>query len=565
MVFKKKYKIAIGIIVGLALLILLASVIVSRIISSKVTDLLKEQNIENLYLSIERTKFSLFDRSLVFSEIHLGPTDSSMVKLKNNELGKQSLQKLSISRLKLRGIQLSPLLFNKKLQINKIIIDDPLYQQISNGKKQASNNRKESIELDSIHLKDLEGFQLDLVKITNLKVQLIDLNTNKITFENKPLNFEVTGFKLEELSENYFKISPVSESFEMTRIKIDFPNIKYSFSVDALKYHFGEDHLQIDNLKYKPLVNKLTLANSYIYNTEVYDISIKDVKIYNFDLEKAFENKGLFMDSIKMSKMSVEIYKDKRKPFDLRKRPKFPQQLLKEMKMPLLIHKISLDKSELIYEEKLDHNDILMKATMKDLKINLFNVSSIKKYREIPMKVDLSTKFMGKADLHVDMLLPLANNQDTFYFSGFLGASSMTYYDSAIIPALGLKVLNGKIESLYFKASADNYSSHGTMKLKYHDLEAEVFKPKKAEKNGFLSWSVNNLLHKSNPGNNGELREATMKFDRVLYKGFGNILWKTVQSGIVNTIAPFGMTTEKEAKKKKRQSKRLERRQKKKK
>ena len=155
---KKKYKIAAGIILGLALLVLLASVIVSRIISSKVTELLKEQHIENLHLSIESTKFSLFDRSLVFSEIHLGPTDSSMIKLKNNELGKQSLQKLSISRLKLRGIQLSPLLFNKKLKINKIIIDDPLYQQISNGKKQASNTKKEPIEFDSIHLEAIRRF-----------------------------------------------------------------------------------------------------------------------------------------------------------------------------------------------------------------------------------------------------------------------------------------------------------------------------------------------------------------------------------------------------------------------
>ena len=563
MAFKKKYKIAIGIIVGLAILILLASIIVSRIISTKVTELLEEQNIENLHLSIERTKFSLFDRSLVFSEIHLGPKDSSMVKLKNNELGKQSLQKLSISRLKLRGIQLSPLIFSKKLKINKIIIDDPLFQQISNGKKQTLKTDKKPLELDSIHLKQLKGFRLDRIKITNLKVQMLDINTNKITFENKPLNFEVTGFKLEGLSENYFKLSPVSESFEMTRIKVDFPNIKYSFSIDALKYHFGEDHLQINNLKYKPLVNKLTLANSYIYNTDLFNIVIKDLKIYNFDLEKAFENKGFYMDSIKMSEVSVEIYKDKRKPFDLSRRPKFPQQLLREMKSPLLIPKISLEKSELIYEEKLEDKNILMKATMNDLKVNLFNVTSIKKYREAPLKIDLSSKFMGKADLHVDMLLPLADNQETFYFSGFLGPSSMTYYDSAIIPAIGLKVLNGRIESLSFKASANNYKSQGTMKLKYHDLEAEVFKPKNSEKSGFLSWSVNNLIHKSNPGKNGELREATMKFDRDLYKGFGNILWKTVQSGIVNTIAPFGMTTEKEAKKKKRKLKREVRRQKK--
>lgn len=563
MVFKKKYKITLGIIAAIAVLLLLGSIVVSKIVSKKVTELLKEQNIENLHLSIERTKFSLFDRSLVFSEIHLGPTDSAMIKLKNNKLRKQALQKISISRLKLRGIQLSPLIFNKKLKINKLIIDDPLYQHISSGKNSSPKTKKKPMEFDSIHLKELNGFQLNLVKITNLKVQMIDLNTDKITFENKPLDFEVTGFKLEEVSENYFKVSPVSESFEMTRIKVDLPNLKYSFSIDELKYHFGEDHLQISNLKYKPFVNKLTLANSYIYNTDIFDISIKDLKIYNLDLEKAVESKGLYMDSVKMSNMSVEIYKDKRKPFNLNKRPKFPHQILKEMKTPLLIHKISIENSDFTYEEKLEHKDILMKATMKDLKVNLFNVTSIKKYRDVPLKIDLSSKFMGKADLQIDMLLPLAHNQDTFFFSGFLGHSKMTYYDSAIIPAIGLKVLNGTIESLSFHASADNYSSHGKMKLIYYDLEGEVFKAKSSEKNNFLSWSVNNLVHKSNPGKNGELREATMKFDRVLYKGFGNILWKTVQSGIVNTIAPFGMTTEKEENKKKRQLKREERRQKK--
>lgn len=560
LVFKKKYKIAIGIILTLALLVFIASIVVSKIISKKVTELLEEQNIENLHLSIERTKFSFFDRSLVFSEIHLGPTDSAMVKLKNNQHTSQSLHKLSISRLKLRGIQLSPLVFNKELKINKLIIDDPLYQQISTEKQSRKQEENEHRELDSVHMKRLEGFQLDLIKITNLKIQKIDIHSNKITFENKPFNFEVTGFKLDELSEDYFKLSPVSELFEMTRIKVDFPNIKYSFSIDKLNYHFGDDHLQISNLKYKPMVNKLTLANSYIYNTDIIDVEIADLKVYDFDLEKAFENKGYYMDSVIITHLSAEIYKDKRKPFDLNKRPKFPHQLLKEMKTPLLIEKVSLRESNLIYEEKLEHADILMKVSLEDLKINLFNVTSLKSKRDIPMKIDLSSKFMGKANLQVDMILPLKTNEDTFYFSGFLGPSKMTYYDSAIIPAIGLKVLNGDIQSLSFHAQANSYNSHGKMIFKYNNLEGEVFKLKKAEKNNFLSWSVNNLVHKSNPGKNGELREATMNFDRVLYKGFGNIFWKTVQSGIVNTIAPFGMTTEKEANKRKRQLKREERR-----
>jgi len=54
-----------------------------------------------------------------------------------------------------------------------------------------------------------------------------------------------------------------------------------------------------------------------------------------------------------------------------------------------------------------------------------------------------------------------------------------------------------------------------------------------------------------------------MNFDRVSYKGFGNVLWKTLQSGIVNTIAPFGLTKEKADAKKQKHEKRDEKKHKK--
>jgi hypothetical protein len=168
---------------------------------------------------------------------------------------------------------------------------------------------------------------------------------------------------------------------------------------------------------------------------------------------------------------------------------------------------------------------------------------------------------MGKADLDIHINLPLKDDQKTFYFSGQLGASELKFYDSAIIPAVGLKILQGDLESLTFNASANDSASTGTMIMKYNNLEAEVFKHKNTEKSGFLSWSVNTLVHNSNPGKNGTLREVPMNFDRVMYKGFGNLLWKTLQSGIVNTIAPFGKTKEKVEAKKIRQTKREKKRQ----
>jgi hypothetical protein len=269
------------------------------------------------------------------------------------------------------------------------------------------------------------------------------------------------------------------------------------------------------------------------------------------------------MDSIQISQFSIDIYKDKRKPFDENKRPVFPHDLLKKMELPILIPKISIEDSQLFYEEKLEKKDASMKVSLNELNINIHNVTSIKEYREESLKIEMNSKFMNKTPLNVKMDLPLKDDQNTFFFSGKLGASPLKYYESILVPALGIKVLNGDLKGLTFQASANNYSSKGTMTMLYSDLEAQVLKENNSEKRGFVSWSVNTLAHNSNPGHNGHEREVMMNFDRVSYKGFGNILWKTLQSGIVHTIAPFGKTKEKADAKKQRQEKRNEKKRKK--
>ena len=556
---KKKHKIMIAITLGLIALIFAANLIISQLISKKVADLLNNQKIENYHLSIDKAKFSLFDRSMVISQVHLSPIDSSMIKLKQKLLDKNTLQNISISQLELRGIQLLPLIFSKKVFIKHLIVADPLYQKFGNGIK--STEKQKPISIDSIVIKGINGFELDEIKVKNLKIQVINITSDEITFENKPMSFEFSGFKLEKIQDQVYRLKPVENLFEIKNIEVSFPNKQYAFSIEKLRVNFEESLLSFKNLSYKPLINKVKLANSYPFNTEVYDLNIKDMKIFNIDLHKLVENKGVFIDSILISQLSIDIYKDKRKPFDESKRPQLPHDLLKKMDMPLLIHNISLDSSQMVYEERLENKDILLKVNMTELSAHINNVSSIKEYRDNPLNIDIHAKLMGKADLNLNMTLPLREDQNTFYFSGQLGASQLKFYDSAIIPAVGLKILQGNLESLTFNASANDSNSNGAMIMKYSDLEAEVFKHKNTDKSGFLSWSVNTLVHKSNPGKNGDLREVTMNFDRVMYKGLGNFLWKTLQSGIVNTIAPFGMTKEKADAKKIRQAKREKKKQ----
>jgi len=276
MKLKKKYKIGIAILLGLIIILFAGSLLISSLISKKVVDMLANQKNQNYHLSIDKTKFSLFDRSMLINEIHLSPSDSSMIKLKKNLSHLNSLNKISISRIEIRGIHLFPLIFSKKLIISKLIIDDPLYQKFNNGKKVKSTEKKKPIKLDSILIKDIGGFELDKIKISNLKIQVIEVATDKITFENKPMSFEMSGFKLEEVDGQVFKLFPVGDAFEMSNIHMNFPDKKYEFSLGKLQYNFEDDQLHIKNLSYKPSINKAKLANSYPFNSEVYTLDLKN-------------------------------------------------------------------------------------------------------------------------------------------------------------------------------------------------------------------------------------------------------------------------------------------------
>jgi len=544
--------------------ILIVNLVVSNIIEKKLTSLLLKENSKYYTAVVGDVSFKLLKRSIIINDVFFSPTGEAILNLKKEKSSKKAMNKIAVSSIELKGIHLLKVLFNNNIKINQLKLHDVLIQEFKNNKiKESKKKVKNNFDIDSIYLKNLNGFELDKIKVSHLVYQVTELSSDKIIFQNSPLNFDVTGFKLESIGDHYFKLIPVKDKLEINKIKIDFPDKKYSFSVDAISVNFENDIINIKKVSYKPLIDKVSLGNTYKYNIEVYNLNIDEINLYNYDIPKTIGNEGLFIDSIFISELDMDIYKDKRKPFNLNKRPTLPYLKLKQMKFPLMIHKIQISNSKLSYEEQLEKKDLLMQVSMSDLNLQINNITSIEEYREKPLKVVLNSKFMNKAPMNINMTFPLKDHQNTFYFSGKLGASKFSYFDSAIFPALGLKILKGDLNSLTFSASADNDSSSGKMTMLYNNLEAEVFKHHSLEENKFLSWTVNTVVHKSNPGKNKEIREAIMHFDKTIYKGLGNYFWKTLQSGIVNTLLPGGKTTEKVNAKKEKKLKREQRKKKK--
>ena len=525
--------------------------IASYVIKQKISELLLKTNSEYYTTQIEDVKFNLFSKSVTLNHIFLSPTSKSFSDLENEKSFKNTLDKIIISSIDFEGIHLLKILFNNDIKINNLNINGlniQVFKKDKTIKKEETKNK--NINLDSIYIKKLNSLQVDKIRINNIKFQIFDFSSNKIIFQHEPFGLTLNGFKLEKYYDQFFKIKLVEEQFEIEDIKINFPKNNYTLSILSIAFDFEKDIINIKKLRYKPLKGLVSMANSYKYNTATLDINIENIKVFNYDIVKTLKKEGVFIDSISVSKMKLDIFKDKTKPWDTKKLKKLPHVALKQMELPIFINKFKINNSNLFIEQRVENTDMLMKVSLNQINAQINHITSIKSFRNKPLKVRFNSKLMNKAPMYVNMTFPLKDNQNTFYFNGGLEASKFSYFDTAIFPVLGLKILNGNLDHLTFSASADSYSSKGKMTLLYHDLEAEIFKHHSMNENKILSWTINTVIHQSNPNKHKKTREAVMRSDRVNYKGLGNYFWKTLQSGIINTFIPGGKTTRKAKKKK---------------
>jgi hypothetical protein len=83
------------------------------------------------------------------------------------------------------------------------------------------------------------------------------------------------------------------------------------------------------------------------------------------------------------------------------------------------------------------------------------------------------------------------------------------------------------------------WTLNGNLTLLYHNLDVALYK-EHHKKRKTLSWAANVLLKKSNPKPNGRTVVSEIHTERVPYKGLANYLWKGLESGIINSLNPFG-------------------------
>jgi hypothetical protein len=523
--------------------------IINSIVNAKVQSVIEKLNAKGrVSLNVDNIKLDVLGSKLVMQGVNFKPGATFFEDFKQGKSYKSTVGTFNLSELTIKGFSIFRILFSKEISTHKIIIDGldlTLYKTETFIKNEEVSKKK--IALDSLFIKGVREISLGSIEIDEFKLKILNIQTGDTLFQYKESELVIGGIDFEPYQnvENYFRFKKDDLTIAFQNQHFELKDGNYDILLNKVNYNFKDKAIHIENFELKPKRKITAIAASYEYNNEVFNVAVKTIDFYGIYIDSIVRNGSFEIDSLLIDGLNLEIYKDQTKPFNLAKRPLFLNQKLKELKQPLNIEKLLLTNGLLLYQERHEGKQDLMEITISDMNASIEKITSIKDSlaAEKELTIELNGKINKIAPLHLAIYMPYNTYNNSFSFSGEVGSANFSDFNSAIYPALGAKIEGGKLHSVRFNAFGNPQGTKGSMTMIYNDVNASFLKSKenhKGEKNKAVSWLTNTVIVSENPSSKGKLKVALIEAERVPYKGFGNLIWKSFMSGMMNTMLPTG-------------------------
>ncbi len=549
--FPKKYKksliVTSIVIASIVVIIFILQLVVGAILTNKIENSLDKRSTNQYVIKVGKSRVNLFTMTIILKDITITPDSAYLSNLTSNSIKHADIYKLKVPLLRIRNISLIKLISNKFIDVNHFVIKNTHLEVYTDGKsvpQKAEKPKKKPIlfNLDSIPLPGIGGGFIGKIAIVDFAVNIINVNRSDTVFSASSLILSLDDITLlkNESDSASFRLNLKDVVFKMSNEKFRLPGGKYILKFDEMSFNMNEQSMVLGNISIKPRWNRAKMVGLSKFQYEIFDVEIENAKISSINLREIIKEAKIYLTHVDVENMNLNIFKDKRNPFDESKRPKLPQQMLKSLKQELNIDSITINNSRLVYSERHELMKEPMKVALGNFNVVVKNITSV--FDSIidgeVMTIALSAKLQETIPMNIDIAFPMKSTVDTFMFAGYLGGGDMKIFNPIVLPAIGLKFESGILDKINFSANANPTYSIGKMTMLYHDLQGDVQRKDMLESNKFLSWVANSVIIRNNPAKDKGPRTVPLYFERVEYKGLGNFLWKTLQSGITATIIP---------------------------
>jgi len=216
------------------------------------------------------------------------------------------------------------------------------------------------------------------------------------------------------------------------------------------------------------------------------------------------------------------------------------QDLIKSSKYPFILDSFMLVNSGITYTERPASDEATGKIRFTHIQASLKPFTNIKSTTgTIPdFQLDGTATIMDSCQLSTRMNYQMNNPENLFNVTGSLSPFNMPILNPILEPLSLVSIRSGKVDRFQFTFSADKTKASGYVVFGYNDMKISVLEMKNGntKEAKFASFLANSLLLRSKNPRGGELLPDEINFNRDEKRSVLNYWWKSVFSGIRNTL-----------------------------
>ncbi len=479
---------------------------------------------KNQQFSIDELIFSTSDRRILSKNLVVKPKTIS---------NKEDQFELQIPTLVLNGLDMDNAYKNDQFFFESIVVEKPSFQLF--------NNAKDSIRLNPFKLNLYPHFESFADVFSSKSLNVNDASITVFKNGQKKLQEKVSLKLIKVRIEN----KPSQGFMHSADFSFRIPNLKkqtklYQFSIGETSYSSGNNRVTAKDIRIIPNFSKDNHQKQVGFQSDYFTGKIDSVCISQPNIRRWFDKEELAGKFLMINGLNMDIYRDKQLPFDETRRPKMLQDMIKSLKIPISVDSLVMANSQVSYSERTPSGDLEGKIRFSNIRTRLMPFTNVKASNGVipDINLDGTATIQDSSQLKVSMNYRMNHADNLFSAKGSLSQFNMRILNPVLEPLALVSIRSGKVNRFQFEFSANQTSANGQLFFGYDDLKISVLEMKdgNAKEAKFASFLANSLMLRAKNPRGKELLPDEINFQRDQKRSVLNYWWKSIFSGIRNTL-----------------------------
>lgn len=500
-------------------------------LTALLTNLWIEPISKNQRVSIGAINYSTRSEDIRLSQLQISPRrlDSSV-----------NQYELKVPEVKLSSFKLDKAYRLDQYQFGQISLEKPVFTFYRNTSDSTRFNPYKQHLFR--YFKDFaEDFSSQRVSLNDANFRILKKGEER---QVNNVNLHLNNFRVDRGAQQGF-LHAGQFDFSIDKIVRQDKNKRYELSIDKLQFSSQNNQLTFSGIRLIPLQNKEQFAALVGHQTDYYRGDLQSAQMEHIDLPRWFDKKELIGSNIRCNKLNLDVYRDKRLPFNEKQRPPMPQDLLREIGTKFLFDSLSITNASVSYAEQAVNSPNAGIIRFSNANVQIYPFANMFE-QELPamIRLKVNTKLMDEPELSALVQFDMHSANNDFTVEGNISPCQLAVFNPMTVPAAQVEVNSGQLNKFEFEFNGNQQQAKGKLKFAYDDLNISILEIKDGEsrKSKFSSFMANNLMLRSKNPRGKILLPDEIELRRDPKRSILNYWWKSIFSGVKNT---FGLKDKK--------------------